>query len=65
MLQDYSNGDTEMTWYNAVDISFVRMQHRYIMEGVSPADVFHEEDFDPSIETASVDDKKSRLVMYQ
>ena len=26
------------------------------MEGVSSADIFHEEDFDPSIENASVDD---------
>ena len=57
MLQDHNNGDTEMTWYNAVDISSVRMQHRYIMEGVSSADVFHEEDFDPSIEIALVDDE--------
>ena len=56
MLQDHNNGDTEATWYDAVDISSVSLQHLYLMEGISSTDIFQEEDFDPSIETCSVDD---------
>ena len=38
MLQDHNNGDTEATWYDAVDISSVSLQHRYLMEGISSTD---------------------------
>ena len=31
------------------------------MEGVSSANIFHEEDFDPFIETASVDDNTIKI----
>ena len=43
MLQDHNNGDTEATWYDAIDISSVNMRHRYIMEAVLLADIFYEE----------------------
>ena len=56
ILQDHNNGDTETTWYDAINISSVNLRHRYIMEGISSTDIFHEEEFDPSIETVSVDD---------
>ena len=55
------NLDTEMKWYDAVGISSVRMQHEFIMVGVSSADVFHEEAFDRSIETASVDEETIKI----
>ena len=61
MLQDHNNGDTEATWYDAVDISSVSLQHRYLMEGISSTDIFQEEDFDPSIETCSVDDNTIKI----
>ena len=37
------------------------MQYVFIMEVVSSADVFHEEDFDRSIETASVDEETIKI----
>ena len=61
MLQDYNNGDTEMTWYGAMDISSIRIQHGFIMEGVSSADIFHEKYFDCSIETASIDEETIKI----
>ena len=61
MLQDHNNGDTQATWYDAVDISSVSLQHCYLMEGISSTDIFQEEDFDPSIETCSVDDETIQI----
>ena len=61
MLQEYNNGDTEATWYDAVDISSVSLQYRYLMEGISSTDIFQEEEFDPPIETCSVDDKTIQI----
>ena len=37
------------------------MHHGFIMEGVSSADVFHEDDFDCSIEAASVDEETIKI----
>ena len=56
MLQDHNNRDTEATWYDAIDISSVNLHPQYLMEGILSTDIFHEEEFDPSIETVSVDD---------
>lgn len=37
------------------------MQHEFLVEGVSSAEPFHEEDFDPPIETALVDEETIKI----
>ena len=61
MLQDHNNEDTEATWYDAVDISSVSLQHRCLMEGILSTDIFQEEEFDSSIKTCSVDDNTIQI----
>ena len=62
ILDGHNNGDTDIDWYDVVDISAVRVNNHFIQEGFSKADIIHEEDFeDPEpiqfAETVDVDDK--------
>ena len=41
---------------DVLDISSIKIQHKFISEGRTNADVFHEEDYDPSIDKDSNDD---------
>ena len=45
-LGDNNNGDSDIDWYDIVDISAVRLRNDFIKEGFSNSDIVHEEDFD-------------------
>ena len=45
-LGDNNNGDSDIDWYDVVDISAVRLRNDFIKEGFSNSDIEHEEDFD-------------------
>ena len=67
-LGDYNNGDLGIEWHEVLDISSVRIQHQFINEGKASADIFHEEDFDPSIDKEYYDIhsiKRNTQVSYE
>ena len=48
-LGSYNNGDINVDWFEVLDILSVWIQHQFISEGKSNYDIFHDKDFDPSI----------------
>ena len=64
LLREFNNGDLDTDWYDAVDISAVRLQTEFIKEGFPNSDIHHEEDFDnnsivdPNADTIDIKDTK-------
>lgn len=50
VLIDYDNSDLDTNWYDVIDIVSVQIGHQFICEGIFISDIFHEEDFYPSID---------------
>ena len=62
ILDGHNNGDTNIDWYDVVDISAVQINNNFIQEGFAKADIIHKEDFEHPepiqfAETVDVDDK--------
>ena len=53
-LGDNNNDNSNVDWYDVVDISAVRIRNDFIKEGFSNSDIEHEEDYD-SISLVDVD----------
>ena len=49
-LGSYNNRNIYVDWFDVLDILSVWIQHQFVCEGRSNSDIFHEEDFDLSIE---------------
>ena len=61
-LDGHNNGDTNIDWYDVVDISVVRINNNFIQEGFAKADTIHKEDYENPepiqfAETVDVNDK--------
>ena len=67
ILDGNNNGDTDVDWYDVVDISAVQINNNFIQEGFSKSDVIHEEDYENPepiqlTETVDVNDKLLHLI---
>lgn len=66
IIDGNNNGDTDVDWYEAVDISAVRINNNFIQEGFSKSDINHEEAYEKPepirfTETVDVNDKRLHL----
>ena len=67
ILDGNNNGDTDVDWYDVVDISIIRINNKtFIQEGFSKSDVIHEKDYENPEpiqvgETVDVNDKLLHL----
>ena len=56
VLHDCKNRDLDIDWYNIVDISSVQIQNEFHCKQISNAYVFHENNYDYTVETAFLHD---------
>ena len=45
ILDGHNNGDTNVDWYDVVDISAVQINNNFIQEGFAKFEIIHKEDF--------------------
>ena len=64
ILDGHNNGDTNIDWYDVVDISALQINNNFSQEGFAKADIIHKEDFEKSepIQFAEIVDINDKLL---
>ena len=56
VLCDFNNGDLGIDWYDAIDISSLKLQDEFLSEKILNVDVFYELYYDHTVEITFLDD---------
>lgn len=61
VLHNCKNGDFDIRWCNAVDMSLVQVKNEFLCEEIRNTDVIHDEDFDPTMENKFLNDNDIKI----